>query len=714
MVFHEEASTDSSPVLHVENLGISYSVKNQWIKAIRDFHITVRPGEIVGLVGESGSGKSTVALGVMRYLAANGRIDAGSVIEFQSEDISQVSPKRMRKLWGKHMTLVPQNPGQALNPSMRVGKQISELVHQHFDATHSEIHEWSVDALAKVRLADPESILRRFPHELSGGMQQRVAIAMALITSPALLVLDEPTTALDVTTEATILDLVRELVTEKQAGALYVTHNLGVVAQLCDRVVVLYSGDIMEDAEVYELFDQPVNPYTIGLLNSVPMLGQTKRETSLKTIPGTPPSLVNVPEGCVYAPRCPVATDICHTRPDLTRTHLSDNGQPHTVRCHRWAEIHTNQIHVIDPDDTTEAAVGSHLRDGDQLLDVDNLTKHFPIPRSIVDVLSGQKNDPVRAVEDVSLTIQRGRTYGLVGESGSGKSTTAKMIIGLLERTSGSINLHGIEVRQSVSTRSKDVLAAISMVFQNPQDSLNPYLTVGQAIRRPLMKLVGLNRADADQEVKRLLNAVNLREEYALRYPGELSGGEKQRVAIARAFASNPELVIADEAVSSLDVSVQAAVLNLLAHLQEENETAYLFISHDLAVVGYLADYIAVMYLGEIMETGFASDLFSPPLHPYTEALVSAIPIPDPHREAPPVRLQGEIPSPRNKPHGCPFHTRCPRKIGPICEEEDPPWRTDKEGHHIFCHIPLEELVEVQTPVLAALAANDTSEGGGK
>ncbi len=686
---------DTDAVLRVNNLGISYRVNGKWIQAVRDFHVEVRSGQIYGIVGESGSGKSTAAAGIMRYLPANGRTEPGSSIYFMGENLSNWHRQRMRHIWGKRMTIVPQNPSAALNPSIHVGEQVAEILRRHEQLDKDAARDKTVEMFRRVHLADPAGMLQRYPHELSGGMQQRVVIAMALSTSPQLLILDEPTTSLDVTTEAVILDLVRTLIDVEQAGALYVTHNLGVVAQLCERIVVLYAGEIMEDASVHDLYQKPLNPYTIGLLNSVPRLGETKRQAGLQTIPGRPPSLVNLPDGCVYAPRCPLVIDICQTRPPLDQP-----AADRRVRCHRWQEIAAGTVDLQVERQAGVEAIDSADLQRESLLKVAELAKYFPVRRSFADLIRGERPAPVRAVDGINLGIQTGRTLGLVGESGSGKTTLARVIIGLEERTSGRIDLMGADIVGNVKERGRDVLAQLQMVFQNPQDSLNPYLTVGQAIRRPLIKLAGLNRTQADQEVQRLLHAVNLRGEFADRYPGELSGGEKQRVAIARAFASDPALIICDEPVSSLDVSVQAAVLNLLARLQEERDSAYLFISHDLAVVGYLADYIAVMYLGALFEVGYGRDLFGPPYHPYTEALVSAIPNLDPQRRTKPIRLTGEIPSPRYIPSGCRFHTRCPRKIGVVCEQEVPPWRDGAGGHFIRCHIPLEELTELQQAAL--------------
>lgn len=677
-------------VLNASDLDISYKVGGQWISAVSDFTIEVRSGEIYGIVGESGSGKSTVATGLMGYLADNGRIGRGSTIEFMDEDLANKSRRDMQRLWGTRMKMVPQNPAAALNPSIKVGRQVAEVMQHNLGMEKQVAQQAAIDIFKAVQMVDPEKVAGRYPHELSGGMQQRVVIAMALITDPELLILDEPTTGLDVTTEAVILDLIRKLIVGRDAGVVYVTHNLGVVAQLCKRVTVMYGGEIMEDGPVDELYRKPLHPYTIGLLNSIPRLGQTKRDAALQSIDGHPPSLKARPSGCVFADRCPVAIDQCRdVKPPLEKP-----ATGRKVRCHRWEEIAAGELVITE--DTQTGISEERQRDRDNLLKVDEITKHFPVERTLRDILDGSSPPPIRAVDGINLDVQQGRTLGLVGESGSGKTTLSRVIIGLSERSSGSIELLGMDIRDHVSRRSKDVLAKVQMVFQNPQDSLNPYLSVGQTIRRPLMRLMKMKRAEADREVRRLLEAVNLPADYADRFPGELSGGEKQRVVIARAFASDPDLVIADEPVSALDVSVQAAVLNLLARLQNDNDTAYLFISHDLAVVGYLADYIAVMYLGQLFEVGYGRDLFEPPFHPYTEALVSAIPEANPERHSERILLSGDIPSAQNLPKGCRFHTRCPHKIGPICEEEVPPWRDDSDGHFIKCHIPLDELTQLQ------------------
>ena len=696
-----------SPLLDVENLTISYRVGKRWIPAVRDFRLQLEPGHICGLVGESGSGKSTVRSGADALPeAATDASTPGGRLNFAGEDLLSNSDADMRRLWAGRIKLVPQNAAAALNPSIKIGRQVIEALKAAEGASDAEACADMLRVFHDVNLVDPERVAERYPHELSGGMQQRVAIAMALICNPELLIMDEPTTGLDVTTEAVILDLLRRLIAERDTSVLYITHNLGVVAQLCERVLVLYAGEIMEDAAVADLFADARHPYTLGLINSVPKPGQNKSRARLQSIIGNPPALARQPPGCVFAERCPLVIDRC--REDKPPLEVLEGGR--LTRCHRWEEVSLNpnpspvNSEGLHPDNVALPALSEGTAaspdDGGApgvLMRVSDLSKRFSVPRSLQDWLQRRQPTPIRAVDGVDLQLRAGRTLGLVGESGSGKTTLARVIIGLEERSGGELNLLGMDVRNSVRARSPDVLAKLQMVFQNPQNSLNPYLTVRQTLRRPLIKLRGLSGAAADAEALRLLKRVSLRAEYAERYPDELSGGEKQRVAIARAFAAEPDLVICDEPVSALDVSIQSAVLNLLADLQDEQGCSYLFISHNLSAVGYLADRIAVMYLGQLFEIGDAAELFQLPYHPYTEALVSAIPVADPQRRTERILLSDDLPSAQNLPSGCRFHTRCPRKVGDICVTEEPPWREGERSHFIRCHIPLEELSVLQS-----------------
>jgi peptide/nickel transport system ATP-binding protein len=536
-----------------------------------------------------------------------------------------------------------------------------------------------------------------YPHQVSGGMQQRVLIAMAVASVPKLLVLDEPTTSLDTTTQVSILDLFRDLIQGLQTSALYVTHNLGVVAQLCDRVAVMYAGELVEDAPLAELFRQPLHPYTQALMNSVPRLGESKQMVELQAIEGLPPGLGSRPEGCVFIDRCPLAIEICRQRPPLYNP-----TRARRTRCHRWMELAKG-----------EAAAGQGTRQAARRaqplvldteppgLTLEDVSVVFQSPVSFRGLLAGHPRQAVRAVNHVNLRAWQGQTLGIVGESGSGKSTLARAIAGLVERTGGEIQLMGVTLPRGLSGRDLKTLQSLQMIFQNPEEAFNPHLTVGEALRRPFINLLGMQPAQADREVRRLISAVRLPEVSISKLPGQLSGGELQRAAIARAIAARPALALADEPVSALDVSVQAAILNLLDEIQIEQGNTLLFISHDLAVVGYLADEIVVTYLGHIMEHSSAEFLFQPPYHPYTEALLSAIPSLDPEAASTEIRLHGEIPSPAQIPSGCPFHTRCPRFLGQICVEVTPPWQVDPHtGKRFFCHIPPEELQAMQTMVV--------------
>ena len=687
------------PVIEAKNLSIEYLLNKRWINAIYEVSLAIDPLQIHGLVGESGSGKTTLAMALMRYMTANARVSTGEVL-LDGDNLLTKTEAEMRTIWGRQLNLVPQDPLASLNPAYTIGSQIAEITRLHEGLSAGEAWARAVEMLGSVKIADPETVARQYPHQLSGGMQQRVLIAMALSTQPRLLVLDEPTTALDVTTQAVILDLFRDLIHENQAAAVYVSHDLGTVAQLCDHVTVLYAGEVMESAPVRDLFAQPLHPYTIGLLASLPRPTEGV-ETRLFTIGGTAPSLTDRPAACVFSPRCPLALQICFDE----KPPLEDAGDGRMVKCHRWREIASGEAQLDTAPKGHNTPAPPRQND---VLRARSLNKRFG-ELSFLGRLLRREQEAVHAVDDVSIHVRERSTLGLVGESGSGKTTLARAIVALTPADSGEIELCGVDISLNLAQRERDTLRNLRMVFQNPNDALNPYQTVGQALERPLLLLSGdkLSSEQRRARIIELLEAVRLTADYADRYPSELSGGEKQRVAIARAFAADPTLIVADEPTSSLDVSVQAVVLNLLKDLRAQRGASYMLISHDLDVVAYLSDWIAVMYLGQIVEEGDTQDVYNPPSHPYTEALISAIPIPDPTQPRGSIRLEGDVPSARHIPSGCRFHTRCPRKIGAICEQEAPPWRDAGDGHRIRCHIPLDELTALQTAALAEKAKVD-------
>jgi peptide/nickel transport system ATP-binding protein len=725
------------PVISAQELSVEYRFGRQWLPAAQNVDLQVDPLQIHGLVGESGSGKSTIAMAMMRYLARNARISSGSLY-FGDRDLRTASTPEIEAIWGNQISLVPQNTMDSLNPSLRISKQMTEVTRRHLGLSRTEALKRAAEALHHVQIADAEQVLRRYPHQLSGGMVQRVMIAMALSTRPRFVVLDEPTTALDVTTQAVILDLLRDLIKEEQAAALYVSHDLGTVAQLCDWVTVLYAGEVMESAPVTELFARPQHPYTAGLLACLPSGagspsggassaageaatsgglpsaggGQSAGGGSaarLTNIDGVAPALGTRSSACVFSDRCPLATEQCRSsKPPLEET---EDGR--AVRCWRWREIAAGEV---IPFERPSAADGSPPATGDVVLRAEEMSKHFSDAR-LLQRLTRREPEGVHALRGVSVRVNGRSTVGIVGESGSGKTTLARSILALVRADRGTLTLNDASVSLELKRRDLETLRNLRTVFQNPDDSLNPYRTVGQAIGRTLRKLSRepLSRAAIRTQVNELLAAVGLTEEYYHRKPSFLSGGEKQRVAIARAFAPNPSMVIADEPTSSLDVSVQAVILNLLKELRSTEGASYIVISHDLEVVSYLADHIAVMYLGEIVEQGAAEAVLRFPSHPYTEALLSAAPTPDPAVRHEPIALRGEIPSPRNRPSGCPFHTRCPRKIGNVCETTVPPVRTDEQGHEIRCHHPLQDLKRMQeegAPQAAAPASGAEPEAG--
>jgi peptide/nickel transport system ATP-binding protein len=687
----QQESTSAVPVLAIENLSISYETEGGQLDVVRDVSLSIGRRQSFGLVGESGSGKSTLALGSIRYLPSNGRVLAGRIL-LNGHDLLTLSPAELRSVWGGKVGVVYQSPGNALNPTIQVGKQLDEVARLNLGMGKREARERTLEMLAKVKMPDPQSVADRYPHQLSGGMLQRCVIAMALITNPELLILDEPTTALDVTTQAVVLDLVADLKREFESAILYITHDLGVVARICDRVGVMYAGELMEMGEIRDLYKRPLHPYTLNLLGCVPHFSLGRRRRQLATIPGFIPRVDELPQGCIFAPRCQFVQEACRVaQPPLMEAH-----EGHLTACRRWPHVPPpGELLAELPEETRYDVAAEPVR----LLEVQEVKKYYPAPGGGV---FGSKNRGrlVKSVDGMTVWVNKGHTLGIVGESGSGKTTLARTIIGLVPPTEGTVALEGVPLGKTTTERPRSVLTRIQMVFQNPDASLNPRQTVAEAVGRPLV-LFGLGREEVGRRVLELLAAVNLPASYYGRLPNELSGGEKQRVAIARAFAAEPDLVLCDEPIASLDVSVQGSLMNLLTRLQDEKGTSYIFISHDLSAVQHLSDWLVVVYLGYMMEWGNAADVLAPPYHPYTESLLSAIPIADPDVKQEQIRLEGSVPSAMDIPSGCRFHTRCPRFIGPICVEQEPPWRQGAGDHWVYCHHPLDRLAEMQRGTLA-------------
>jgi peptide/nickel transport system ATP-binding protein len=589
----------------------------------------------------------------------------------------------------------------SLNPVLRVGEQMMELLTVHQHILDEEARERSIEMLRRVYMPDPEKVMDRFPFQISGGQQQRIVIAMAFLKNPALLILDEPTTSLDVTVEAAVLDLVADLRKDFDTAILFITHNLGVIARVSDRIGVMYAGELVELAGFDEIFANPRHPYSQGLIRCIPKLGRSKAGSTLYPMPGRVPVPDSLPPGCVFEPRCDYARDACRQeRPPLRL--LNDQ---HWSRCLFSEEIDASQWTPPDGLEIHQPDGYSVTTDSEPILQASGLKTYYRHSNSsLLDLFGLGKKEYVKAVDGIDFEVHPGMTLGVVGESGCGKSTLVKTIIGLEEMSGGNVQFLGFDLNRSVEKRDLDLIKDLQMVFQDPASTLNPSYSIGRQIGRPLKRFNVIPRGEVRAEVVRLLEAVKLDEAYYDRRPRQLSGGEKQRVGIARAFAGRPELVLCDEPVSALDVSVQAAVLNLMLEIQKKSGTAMIFIAHDLSVVRFFSDNIAVMYLGHIVEFGPADDIYSPPYHPYTESLLAAVPIPDPSVEQEHIRLGGSVPSALNSPSGCRFHTRCPRRNllpdgGKICETEVPPWRYATDAHRIFCHIPLEQLRELE-PVI--------------
>jgi peptide/nickel transport system ATP-binding protein len=666
---------ERAAALDVEHVDVSYRVRGREVLALRDVSFAIERGESYGLVGESGSGKSTMALAVVRYLARNGRVSAGK-IAVDGRDVLSQRGEALRRLRAGTISMVYQEPGQALNPTIRVGRQVAE-VFEIAGLPRDQALERAQEMLEKVRISDPAGVMRRYPHQLSGGMLQRAVIAMALAAEPSLLILDEPTTALDATVEAEVLDLINALRDEFGTSLLFISHNLAVIDRMCDRVGVLYAGELVEQGTASEVFRNPRHPYTVGLLRAIPRRDTDKTKARLDSIPGFPPDLDEVTSGCIFAERCGLVQPRC--REEAPPLYGVSPG--HGARCHFHEQA--QDLPRAAEADVTDNVNGR--RHGEPLVTAENVSKTFH--------LGGQS---IYALNDVGLELWPGETLGLVGESGSGKTTLARVLLGLTGPDEGAtITLDSEPLPSRARQRSLAQLKALQIVFQNPDSALNRRHSVRRLITRSLERLGGYRGAGLTKRLTTLISEVRLSERHLSMRPAQLSGGLKQRVAIARAFAGDPRIVVCDEPTSALDVSVQAAILNLLTDLQRRVHTSYLFISHDLGVVRYVSDRIAVLYLGRLMEVGPAGRVFDGPKHPYTEALLSAVSTLE-NGAGQRIRLEGEIPSAANPPSGCVFHTRCPRYLGEVCRNTEPPLLESETGHAIRCHIPLEELARLQ------------------
>ena len=685
----------SEPVISVRDLTVSFASEAGTVHAVRGMNFDLYPGKTLGIVGESGSGKSVTSMAIMGLLDKNASVKGS--ITYHGEELLNKSDFEMSEIRGKGIAMVFQDPLSALTPVFSIGDQIKEaLVTHNPKMTEQQIHDRSIELMNLVGIPDPEGRLKSFPHEFSGGMRQRVMIAMAIANDPDVIIADEPTTALDVTIQAQVLEVLRKAQRETGAAVIFITHDLGVIAGVADDIVVMYAGRPVEKADVDSIFDHPAMPYTMGLLGAVPR-SDRERNSRLVPIPGSPMNLVNMPKGCPFAPRCPLATDICHTTEPPMEPVPGRPGQ--FVACHRTQEIVSKGLTFHDVYTVAEAAkskfAGVPRDERKMVLDVKHMRKTFPLTAG---GFLRRKIGEVKAVDDVTLDVREGETVALVGESGSGKSTTLMEIMAFKQPQDGEIEMFGTKLEHKMPReKRRELRSSVQYVFQDPMSSLDPRLPIYDILAEP-MKVQHYSKEQIRERIGELMRLVELNPDQVDRFPTQFSGGQRQRIAIARALSVNPQLVLLDEPVSALDVSIQAGVINLLEDLQNKLGVAYLFVAHNLSVVRHISSRVAVMYLGRIVESGDTEDVFEHPLHPYTQALISAVPVPDPKAERTRKRivLQGEVPSPTETFEGCPFMGRCPlmpklsAEQQARCRGERPalrPYDTSRpSGHQVACH----------------------------
>ena len=662
-------------VLEIEGLRTFIRQRSRVVRAVDGVSFAVAPGETVGLVGESGCGKTMTGLSVMRLLPHGGFIADGA-IRFGGADLATLGEAGMRRIRGNEIGIVFQDPMTSLNPTMTIGHQIAEVVREHRGVSRPEAMTRAEEVLALVGMPHPGERLAYYPHQLSGGLRQRVMIGIALACEPKLLIADEPTTALDVTIQDQILVLLDELKERLGMAVLLITHDLGVIVGRADRVLVMYAGKIVEKGATRELFRRSRHPYTSALLASIPKLDQPTSRP-LYSIPGLPPDLAHPPAGCRFAPRCSYATGHCRG----TEPVLGGPDPSHLYAC----------FHPLAPGTVLAgtAAAGEQQRAiGADLLVLDHVVKEFPVTSGAV---LRRVVGTVKAVSDVTLTIRRGETLGLVGESGCGKTTIGRMVVALERPTSGRVIFEGQDLGALPAARLRQVRKDLQIMFQDPYGSLDPRMRVGSILREPL-QIQGMgSRAQQQDHIASLLSEVGLSPRSTELYPHEFSGGQRQRIGLARALALSPKVIVADEPVSALDVSIRSQILNLMRRLQAAHALTYILISHDLSVIRYLADRIGVMYLGKLVEVGSSADVYQRTVHPYTRGLLATIPVPDPgaERATRTIAVTGELPSAMDPPSGCRFRTRCPR-AQEICTEQEPILRSFGHGHLGACHFPLQ------------------------